>query len=354
MSRWTDRVQTSIVNPSVRLLLRAPLHDLLSSRVAVVSVRGRRSGRQIGVPVLYVRHGDALTLVSRRSRLWWRNLGDDRSSRVRLRGVEYGARAEVSHDAARVEAAVRAVGGGRLVLPVADAVAITLRLGSPVQAARERPGLWRSWFFAVTLGEIFGFAVPALAAAAVADPAWGTLGIAPLIQAGVIVTAGLAEGAVLGAAQAYTLRQWLPDISTVQWVKATAGGAGIAWVIGSLPVVLGERLLSWHPVVLGALGMLLLAAMGALQWRLLRRHIRRAGWWIPATAGAWLVALAAFAAVTTPLWQEGQAGWLVAVIGLLGGVVMAATVAALSGLVVRWLVGSAAADPAAGDRLLAA
>ncbi|MEU7835050.1 MULTISPECIES: hypothetical protein [unclassified Nonomuraea] len=35
--------------------------------------------------------------------------------------------------------------------------------------------------------------------------------------------------------------------------------------------------------------------------------------------------------MTTPLWQPGQPGWLIAVIGVLGGAVMAATVAALTG-----------------------
>lgn len=337
MSRWLDRAQTLIVNPVVRLLLRTPLHDLVSGRVAEVSVRGRRSGRRIRVPALYVQDGDTVTVVSRRARLWWRNLEDDPSLSVRLRGAEYGARAQVSRDRGQVETAVRAIGGGRLVIPVQDAVAITLRLGRSVTPEPQHTGLWRRWFVAVTLGEILGFAVPALAGAAVADPGWGAFGIAPFVQASVIVTAGVVEGTILGLAQAYALRSWLPEISTAAWARATAGGAAIAWMIGALPIIAGERILTWHPVVLGVLGALLLASMGALQWRLLRRHLSRAGRWIPATAGAWLVALGAFAAVTTPLWQEGQAGWLIVAIGLLGGVVMAATVAAFTGLAVTRL-----------------
>ncbi len=146
--------------------------------------------------------------------------------------------------------------------------------------------------------------------------------------------AGTVEGVVLGMAQAYALRTALPAVGTAEWVRATAGGAAVAWTVGALPVVLGDHVFTWHPAVLVALGLVLLAAMGWFQWRVLRRHVRGAGWWVPATAGAWLVALAVFTGVTTPLWQEGQPGWLVAVIGLAGGALMAATVAALTGLAV--------------------
>ncbi|MFG1965338.1 hypothetical protein [Nonomuraea sp. NPDC049028] len=130
---------------------------------------------------------------------------------------------------------------------------------------------------------------------------------------------------------AYALRVALPGVGTVEWVRATAGGAGIAWAIGALPVVLGERVMSWHPAALIVLGVVLLASMGLLQWRVLRPHVPGAWRWVAATAGAWLVALGAFTAVTTPLWQPGQPGWLIAAIGVLGGAVMAATVAALTG-----------------------
>lgn len=44
-------------------------------------------------------------------------------------------------------------------------------------------------------------------------------------------------------------------------------------------------------------------------------------------------ARAVFTAVTSPLWQEGQPVALIAAIGILGGAVMAATVAAVTGLV---------------------
>src|SRR2546427_503405 len=64
---------------------------------------------------------------------------------------------------------------------------------------------------------------------------------------------------------------------------------------------------------------------------LLRRHVPHAGRWIGATAAAWLLALVLFTAVPTPLWQPGQPVAVTALIGALGGVVMAGTVAAVTG-----------------------
>jgi hypothetical protein len=63
----------------------------------------------------------------------------------------------------------------------------------------------------------------------------------------------------------------------------------------------------------------------------LRRHITGAGAWIPATAAAWLAGLAVFCATAMPLWRPGQSPVLIAGIGALAGLLMAATVAAVTG-----------------------
>ncbi|MBB1244495.1 hypothetical protein GL263_13110 [Streptomyces durbertensis] len=64
---------------------------------------------------------------------------------------------------------------------------------------------------------------------------------------------------------------------------------------------------------------------------MLRRHVPGAWWWVPANVAAWGAGLAAFALVSTPLWREGQGPVLVALIGAGAGLVMAATVAAVTG-----------------------
>lgn len=55
-------------------LLRSPLHGLLSKNTMLITVRGRKSGRELTTPVNYVRRGTDLLTVSLRSRTWWRNL----------------------------------------------------------------------------------------------------------------------------------------------------------------------------------------------------------------------------------------------------------------------------------------
>jgi hypothetical protein len=191
--------------------------------------------------------------------------------------------------------------------------------------APARP-LWRTWFVAVTLGEFVGFLVPACA---------GALFVESVL---VLVAAGAVEGALLGTAQALVLRRVLPALSVRAWIAATAAAAALAWSVGLVPGLLGERLaaLSVGLLVVGATigGLVLVASIGTAQWLVLRRHVPRAWRWIPATAAAWLAGLGVFVAVATPLWQPGQPSWLIALIGAAGGLAMAATVAAVTGLAV--------------------
>lgn len=92
--------------------------------------------------------------------------------------------------------------------------------------------------------------------------------------------------------------------------------------IGDLPV--------WMLVPAGvAGGVLALTALGGGQWIELRRHLRRAGWWIPANAAAWSVGVVSIAAMS-PM-QEGDPPVKIAAISVFAGALMAATVAVLTG-----------------------
>jgi hypothetical protein len=188
--------------------------------------------------------------------------------------------------------------------------------------------LRRSWFLSVTVGEFAGFAAPALTAAALS-------GTADRVFVPAMLLAGAIEGAVLGFAQARVLRRALDDLPVVAWTGVTAAAAVVAYVIGFAPAQLGNRLTEVPPAVLTPLAsvaaVVLLATIGFAQWTLLRQRVSRAWRWIPVTAAAWAAGLGAFIAVTTPLWQPHQPIALVAAIGLLGGLVMAATVAAITG-----------------------
>ncbi|MBW2382881.1 MAG: hypothetical protein JRG92_04555 [Deltaproteobacteria bacterium] len=75
------------VNPLVRLLLRSPLHGVLSGRLMLVDFRGRRSGRSFSIPVAYTEVGDDLiVLVSKAAtRSWWRNFREPWPATLTLR-----------------------------------------------------------------------------------------------------------------------------------------------------------------------------------------------------------------------------------------------------------------------------
>lgn len=81
----------------------------------------------------------------------------------------------------------------------------------------------------------------------------------------------------------------------------------------------------------------LLASIGTAQWLILRRHVDRAAWWVVATALAWLAGLGVFFGISSPLWQQGQPVEVVILIGLGGGLLMAATSSVVTGLALRRL-----------------
>ncbi|WP_112273723.1 hypothetical protein [Lentzea terrae] len=182
--------------------------------------------------------------------------------------------------------------------------------------------VWKTWFAWVTAGEFLGFLAPALTGALTSS-------------APVLVLAGTAEGAILGAAQCLVLRRTFPSLSAPHWIGVTALAAGFAWAVALLAVdhsqFLGNLPLPALLALVSIAGIGVLLSLGTGQWLVLRHHVARAHLWVGANAVAWAAGLVVFAAFTTPLWQPGQPAVLIALIGALGGLVMAATMAAITG-----------------------
>jgi deazaflavin-dependent oxidoreductase (nitroreductase family) len=84
-------------NDFVSLLLRSPLHKVMGPTM-LITVIGRKTGRPITTPVNYVRSGDELWILSKRSRTWWRNVRTAAQVRLHLRGQEMRGDAEVILD----------------------------------------------------------------------------------------------------------------------------------------------------------------------------------------------------------------------------------------------------------------
>ena len=83
-----------IINPAMRLLLRSPLHFVVSSSLLLITYQGRRSGKRYTTPLRYVREGETLRCFTSPGTKWWRNLEDGAEVVLRLKGknVRYHAR----------------------------------------------------------------------------------------------------------------------------------------------------------------------------------------------------------------------------------------------------------------------
>jgi hypothetical protein len=65
-----------IFNPLVRLILRSPLHGMMSGSLLLITYKGRRSGKEYSLPVQYVQDNRTIyTIVGMHEvKTWWRNL----------------------------------------------------------------------------------------------------------------------------------------------------------------------------------------------------------------------------------------------------------------------------------------
>jgi hypothetical protein len=77
---WVLRVW----NPAMRALLGSPLHWPLSRWFAVLSWRGRRTGRRYSTPVSYVREGSTAWITT--ADRWWHNLDGGAPVAINIRG----------------------------------------------------------------------------------------------------------------------------------------------------------------------------------------------------------------------------------------------------------------------------
>src|SRR5436190_18584966 len=82
------------VNPFVSVVLRSPLHRLLSKQLLLLTVTGRTSGKAYTFPVGYIREADAIIILSGRH-VWWKNLRGGAPVAVLLEGQRHTGRAEV-------------------------------------------------------------------------------------------------------------------------------------------------------------------------------------------------------------------------------------------------------------------
>lgn len=62
------------VSGVVKVLLRSPLHGLMSHNTLLLSFKGRKSGKNYLIPMSYIREGTIVTCFTDTRTGWWKNL----------------------------------------------------------------------------------------------------------------------------------------------------------------------------------------------------------------------------------------------------------------------------------------
>jgi deazaflavin-dependent oxidoreductase (nitroreductase family) len=81
-----------IVNRGMQLVLRSPLHALVSKTVLLITFSGRKSGKTYTTPVSYSQDGERVTIFTHAS--WWKNLVPSAPVTLQLQGRQLQGLAE--------------------------------------------------------------------------------------------------------------------------------------------------------------------------------------------------------------------------------------------------------------------
>ena len=94
------RLVHALINPVVTAILRSSVHGLASKRLLLITFTGRKSGKAFTTPITYAPEGNIVRL--RVAYPWWKNLREQPTVRVLLRGKLRAGTAEVFPEAGGV------------------------------------------------------------------------------------------------------------------------------------------------------------------------------------------------------------------------------------------------------------
>lgn len=102
MGRW--------YNPIMSWLLRSPLHGMVSNGIMLITVTGRKSGKQYTTPINYAREGNTIRLITSRKHGWWKNVQSAAPVVARVKGSDFrGTARVVDADSQAMLAAIQTV-----------------------------------------------------------------------------------------------------------------------------------------------------------------------------------------------------------------------------------------------------
>jgi hypothetical protein len=96
-----------LINPTMKALLKSPLHGIMSKGLMVLCFMGRKSGKQYEIPVAYHRLDDDPNLITvvTHSR-WGVNFDDGRQANLLIRGEWHSLQGQAIRDTEEVAEAI--------------------------------------------------------------------------------------------------------------------------------------------------------------------------------------------------------------------------------------------------------
>ncbi|MFK7974705.1 MAG: hypothetical protein AB8C02_01125 [Halioglobus sp.] len=63
-----------VINKIVRVILKSPLHGIMSGSFMLMNYRGRKSGKAFSTPVRYMRTDNGVRVYTAEHTQWWKNM----------------------------------------------------------------------------------------------------------------------------------------------------------------------------------------------------------------------------------------------------------------------------------------
>jgi len=89
------RLVRILINSLVTAILRSPWHGIRSNRLLLLTFAGRKSGKKFTTPIRYEQDDETLLMNVLIEYSWWKNLREQATVRVLLRGKMLTGIAEV-------------------------------------------------------------------------------------------------------------------------------------------------------------------------------------------------------------------------------------------------------------------
>jgi|TARA_B100001113_G_scaffold348686_1_gene342909 hypothetical protein len=84
------------INPFVRVILKSPIHFILSHQILLFRVIGRKSKKIYEIPASYAHINDALVCVTLRENLWWKNFIDIEDQEIYFKGKKINKKISIN------------------------------------------------------------------------------------------------------------------------------------------------------------------------------------------------------------------------------------------------------------------